>query len=174
MMLEPPRDGTIEDESGAEPLEFAVFFREEYRKLFHALILACGDRAEAEDIAQDAFVTVFDRWDRVGAMSSPGGYLYAVAFNERRRRARRAALWRRHRQQVELADDASVAAIARADIQRALQQLTREQRDALVLVEFVGLTSEEAAEVLGVAAPAIRSRVHRARLYLREEWSDDA
>jgi RNA polymerase sigma-70 factor (ECF subfamily) len=173
-MLERPNAGTTEAESGAEPLEFAVFFRDEYRKLFHALVLTCGDRGEAEDIAQDAFVTVFDRWDRVGAMSSPGGYVFTVAFNEHRRRGRRAVRWRRHHQQVELADDASVAAVARADVQRALQQLTREQRDALVLVELVGLTSDEAAKILGVDASAVRARVHRARLKLREEWSYDA
>ena len=51
-----------------------------------------GDRFEAEEIAQEAFLRVFERWDRVSRMDEPAGYLFQVAMNVFRTRRRRASL----------------------------------------------------------------------------------
>ena len=51
-----------------------------------------GNRAEAEELMQDAFLSVWERWDRVSGMDDPIGYLYRTAMNLFRKRYRRAML----------------------------------------------------------------------------------
>jgi len=58
--------------------------------------------------------------------------------------------------------------IARDRILRALAALPEGERDALVLVSYLGLTGEEAGEALGIKPASVRSRVHRARTSLLE------
>jgi RNA polymerase sigma-70 factor (ECF subfamily) len=69
--------------------------------------------------------------------------------------------------------DASEAAIARADVLRALGAVSREQREVLVLVDFLDLSAGEVAAVLGIDPDAVRARVHRGRARMREELSED-
>ena len=69
---------------------FEDFFRDTHVALFRALTLVTGNRQEAEDVMQVAFMRVFERWDRVSAMENPEGFLYRVAMNEFRSRYRRA------------------------------------------------------------------------------------
>jgi RNA polymerase sigma-70 factor (ECF subfamily) len=57
------------------------FFRAEHTTLFRALCLVTRDRPEAEEIMQDAFLRVWERWDRISSMDDPREYLYRVAMN---------------------------------------------------------------------------------------------
>src|SRR2546427_3349094 len=68
---------------------FDRFFAEEYQRLARALFIVVGDPVEAEDLAQEAMVRVFERWDRVADLESPTGYLYRTALNLHRSRSRR-------------------------------------------------------------------------------------
>ena len=130
--------------------DFGAFFHLHFEKVFRALLLMSGDRNEAEDVAQEAFVKVFERWDRVAAMDDPTGYLYRTALNERRSRLRRTLRWRRRSLSLRDHPDAtSASAIARADVFRALGRLTDDQRAVVVLVEYVGMEPVEAAPLLG-------------------------
>ena len=71
---------------------FEEFYRATSRPLFTALCLVTGDRQEAEEIAQDAFVRVFERWGHVRVLEDPTGYLFRVSMNVFRSRYRRASL----------------------------------------------------------------------------------
>ena len=71
---------------------FEVFFAATNQRLFTALWLVTGDRHEAEEIAQDAFLRVLERWERVGWLDDPESYLFRTAMNVFRNRYRRAAL----------------------------------------------------------------------------------
>src|SRR3990170_1838135 len=62
----------------------ADLFRDEHARLLRALYLVTGNRQEAEEVMQDAFLAVWERWDRVGAMDEPTGYLYRTAMNRHR------------------------------------------------------------------------------------------
>jgi len=75
-----------------EPLTFEEFFEREARTLFRRLCAITGDGAEAEEIMQDAFVALLERWDRVSSLDDPTGYLYRTAMNVFRKRLRRASL----------------------------------------------------------------------------------
>src|SRR5438093_1342548 len=61
-------------------------------RLFRALYLMTGNRHEAEEVMQDAFLAVWERWDRVAMMDDPTGYLFRTALNVWRKRLRRASL----------------------------------------------------------------------------------
>ena len=153
------------------PLSFDAFFGESYSRLARALYLLVHDRAEAEDLAQEAFARVYERWDQVGAMESPTGYLFRVGLNLHRKRLRRLAVAAKHvvRGDDHVPDPAEAIADHRGVLD-GLATLPDGQRAAVVLVDFLGLDSAEAGEVLGIEAVSVRARVHRARAALRTCW----
>ena len=73
-----------------EPPAFESFFEEQKERLLRILSAITGSRAEAEDLAQEAFTKVFERWDTVAAMADPAGYLHRTAMNLFRNQYRRA------------------------------------------------------------------------------------
>jgi RNA polymerase sigma-70 factor (ECF subfamily) len=60
--------------------------------VFGALCLVTGNRQEAEEIAQDAFLKLWERWDRVARLDDPTGFLFRTAMNLFRNRVRRAGV----------------------------------------------------------------------------------
>ena len=76
----------------AQALVFEDFFEDTHARLFAALCLVTGDRHEAEEIMQDAYLRVWERWDRVAAMEEPAGFLFRTAMNLFRKRYRRTML----------------------------------------------------------------------------------
>jgi DNA-directed RNA polymerase specialized sigma24 family protein len=58
---------------------FEEFYEAHHRRLFVSLCLVTGDRQEAEEVMQEAFVRVWERWDKVGRLDAPTGYLYRAA-----------------------------------------------------------------------------------------------
>jgi RNA polymerase sigma-70 factor (ECF subfamily) len=167
------RMGTLALVMEASETDFDEFFRREYARLLSTMFLACGDRAEAEDLAQAAMVRALERWETVSSAASPAAYVYRIAFNANRSRMRRiAAALRRRSHQTEYRDPAEVA-VQRADTLRALRSLSTADREAVLLVEWLQMSSEEAAAVLGIAASAVRGRLHRARAALRTLLGDD-
>ena len=161
------KKGTITETGAGERLapSFEDFFRSEYGRLASTLQLLTGDAGEAEDDAQEALSRVFERWDRVRNMDSSTGYVYRTALNLYRKRLRR-------REKGAPADpatgsDPTLIAETRIAIRQALVALSTEQREALVLVEWVGLDASEAGAVLGISPESVRARIHRARSALR-------
>jgi len=154
------------DAMEAEQPDFADFFRAEYQTLLRAMYLISGNREEAQELAQDTFVKACERWDRVRGMDNPAGYLYRTAVNTRRSVARRLRLAAQRVLSLRPPD-----VIAQSDdrdqIRRALALLPVSQREAIVLVEWLGLTDAEAGRVLGVSAGAVRVRISRAKSSLR-------
>ena len=74
------------------PASFEEFFEAERARLFGALSVMTGNRHEAEEVMQDAFLRLWERWERVSAMDEPVGFLYRTALNLYRKRLRRAAV----------------------------------------------------------------------------------
>jgi RNA polymerase sigma factor (sigma-70 family) len=146
---------------------FEDFFRAEHARLLRAMFLVTGNEGEAEELMQEAFLKVWERWNRVSGLEDPTGYLYRTAMNAFRSRYRRAA--RAARRVVGLAPPADPfeAADERDLVARALAKLSRRQRAALVLTEVLGYGSEEAGRVLGVKAVTARVLASQARAALR-------
>jgi RNA polymerase sigma-70 factor (sigma-E family) len=155
--------------AGVEAPTFEGFFHQHHEPLLRVLYLATGDRHEAEDLAQEAFVRMFERWDRVRRLEDPRGYLYRAALNLRRSRIRRLAVAGKRLvggRPETTADPADVAG-ERDELRRALATLPDGQREALVLCEWLEMTDAEAGGVLGISTGAVRVRVSRARANLR-------
>ena len=169
-MIEPTRlDEMPAADVGAD---FENFFRAEYDRLFQALFLLTGDTHEADDVAQDAFLRVFERWDRVSKMESPAGYVYRTALNAYRSRLRKLAVRARRVFRTVPSEDISGSIVAGEDVRRALAGLPSTQREAIVLVEWLGLPSEEAGGVLGIDAASVRGRIHRGWASMRRSLGD--
>jgi RNA polymerase sigma factor (sigma-70 family) len=159
-----------------EPAEagFAAFFDAEHERLLRAMYLVTGDRAEADDIAQEAFVKILERWDTVRLMDSPTGYLYRTAMNSFRSGYRRSIMAIRRLALVPLGrrnpfEDVEIA----ADVRRALTSLTPRQRAAIVLTELLGYPSEDAGSLLGIQPSTVRALTTQARARMRAEMGGD-
>lgn len=147
--------------------DFREFFEAEYRRLARALLLVAGDPLEADELAQEALVRVFERWEQVRVMDSPVGYLYRTALNLNRSRLRRLASRARHALSLSPESDPLAGVEVRDELRRHLAALPRGQREALVLVEWLGMNAEQASETLGIHASTVRVQLSRARRALR-------
>lgn len=152
-----------------EQARFEDFFGSEHARLFGALCLVTGDRHEAEEIMQDAFLRLWERWERVCGLDDPSAYLFRTAMNVFRNRYRRAALGLRKTLSLAPNDDAFSTVEDRDAVVRALRGLAPDQRAAVVLTGYVGLTSEEAGKMLGMRAGTVRTLATRARAAIREK-----
>ena len=123
-------------------------------------------RSSAEDAVSDTFLIAWRKLDQLPA--DPRGWLIVTAHNvirnQYRTQARSVALETRLQQITRIAaDPAHVTAERRADLLTALKALTDDEREAVMLVSWDGLTGSEAARALECSPGALRVRVHRAR-----------
>jgi RNA polymerase sigma-70 factor (ECF subfamily) len=146
---------------------FDTFFQEEHERLFKALFFVTGQRQDAEELMQDAFLRLWERWDRIDTIDDPTAYLFRVALNGFRMRRRRAATAIRRTLPVREEPDVFVEAEMRADVRQLLLGLTPRQRAALLLVDLLGYPSEQAARILGVRASTVRALATHGRRALR-------
>jgi RNA polymerase sigma-70 factor (ECF subfamily) len=152
---------------------FEAFFERTNGDLFAALWLITRNRHEAEELAQDAFLRLWERWDRVAAMDDPEGYLYRTAMNAFRSRARRASLALRRIGRPSPTDDALAGVERREMLVQALASLTPRERAAVVLTDVLGYSSEEAGRWLRIKPVTVRVLASRGRGRLRQEAIDD-
>ncbi len=141
--------------------------------MYRVALRMLGSRADAEDATQEAFVLAWQKLTRFREESAVSTWLYRIVIN-RCLTARGS-----YRSWEELAepmldtggDPAEVA--ERRDrwhaVSEAVGALPREQRAALVLREFEGLSYAEIAQVLGITVAAVKGRIHRARLGVVQE-----
>ena len=151
---------------------FEEFFRAEHAGLFRALCLVTGSRQEAEDVMQEAFMKVYERWDRVAPMEHSQGFLYRVAMNGFRSRYRSASRALRRKATLARYDDAFATVEDRDVVIRALRTLIPQQRAAVVLTSLLDYSSEEAGRMLGMKAATVRALSTRARASIRQTMED--
>jgi RNA polymerase sigma factor (sigma-70 family) len=158
-------------------------FRQLYAEHFDALLAYAVRRVdqphEAADVVADVFVVA---WRRVGGLP-PGDearlWLYGVArkvvFNQRRGRQRRDRLGVRLRHELGVAVEPDPAGTVAGGIavRAALSRLGELDREVLTLTAWEGLEPREIAEVLGVSAQTVRTRLSRARARLRDMVGND-
>jgi len=153
---------------------FEEFYEANFRRVFTALCLVTRNRHEAEEVTQEAFLRVLERWDRVGAFEDPTGYVYRAAVNVFRSRYRRAALALRRALSLAPDTDELAAVDTHDEVLRLLQTLTPPQRAAVVLTALLDFSPEDAAKMLGVKASSVRSLTTRARAHMKRKVVDTA
>ncbi len=146
----------------------------------------CGNPTDAEDLVQEVFLNAQKGWDGFRGDSDPKTWLYTIAARacQRMQRKRAGEPRRMASLDVELpfgepliaalvseqdgVVQAQVRREARERIERAIAELPEEFRVPLVLKEIVGFSVPQVAGMLGLEEGTVKSRVHRARLKLRE------
>jgi RNA polymerase sigma factor (sigma-70 family) len=133
-----------------------------------------GDRHDAEELMQDAFLKLWERWDRVSRIEDPQAYLFRAALNGFRMRRRRAATALRKLAPLKEDTDPFRESEVRADVRRMLLGLSPRQRAALVLTDLLGYSSDEAARILRVRPSTVRALASQGRRALRAKANNDA
>jgi RNA polymerase sigma factor (sigma-70 family) len=157
----------------AASLDFEDFFRAEYPGLVRAFYLLTADRGEAEEMAQETMARAYERWEQVGSMESPAGYVYRIGVNLNRQRLRHLAVRARRLLAMTDRSDLEQPPDIRAEIVDAIASLSKRQREAFMLVEWLGMNADEAGRCLSITPASVRSRVHRARAVLRHRLGDE-
>ncbi len=158
---------------------FADLVRQFERRVRALLGRLLDDERDVEEAAQDTFVQAWRSLDRFRGDSQPFTWLYRIAVNE--------ALQRNRRKKLDLRplDDAagvdalvagstpSVHTVAegrelQSFLAAQLRALPFDYRAPIVLRDIEGWSNQEVATALGVSLPAAKSRIHRARMQLRE------
>ena len=151
-----------------------------------------GNAEDAEEVVQDVFWTVVRKIDTFRGESAFGSWLYRIVANAayqkvRGRQSRRAEvslddvlpLFDERGQHVapmadwsSRVDDHAVQIDLRMALTSAIDKLPADYRTAVLLRDVEGLSHLQIAEVLSLSVPTVKSRVHRARLFLRKELGD--
>jgi RNA polymerase sigma-70 factor (ECF subfamily) len=169
------------DEAAANAAFAQLMCRYEER-LFNTVFRLMGNQQDAEDVVQETFVNAYQSLASFKGDSQFFTWLYRIAYNTAvsHKRKQKAAVsieaGRNGEAGIEPADRSEYnqpgSAMSRAEeerrIQRALNQLSPEHRLVLVLKEMEEMKYEEIAVILQVPVGTVRSRLHRARLELRE------
>lgn len=163
--------------------------REYEHRVFTIAFRMLGNRQEAEDVAQDVFVSLIRSIHSFRGESQFSTWLFRVAVNHvknhvkylRRRRQQLKVAWDAHEGwEPQAADDGHFPTVGRIDrpdqetsarelaakALSALGEIEDEFREALVLREIEGLSYDQIAEITGVPEGTVKSRIHRARAAL--------
>ena len=135
-----------------------------------------------EDVAQDAFLFAYRAFDRFRGQSRVTTWLYRITVNAALMRLRKTKLARSLTQtgldDMEIVDWAAspekdaINSELRDKLQEGINQLEPDLRTAVVLRDVNGLSNAEVAEIVDITVPAVKSRLHRARVLLRKYLSD--
>jgi RNA polymerase sigma-70 factor (ECF subfamily) len=160
-------------------------------RVYRLALRITGSREDAEEVAQDALWTAGRKIHTFKGDSAFGSWLYRITANaaymklrSRKARAQEIALddvlptldeagvhfepmddW------TQRVDEQAVRGELRQVLEHAIDDLPPDYRTVLVLHDVEGLPNPEIAETLGLSLPAVKSRIHRSRLFLRERLS---
>jgi RNA polymerase sigma-70 factor (ECF subfamily) len=161
-------------------------------KVFNLVLRMVGSRAEAEDIAQEVFVTVFKSIDSFRGESKFTTWLLRIAANHAKNRIKYLARRSTDKNGLDGATEASLADQGKAPVQahidapdaafeageietlmkEAIESLDEDHRILVVLRDIEELSYEEICEITGLPEGTVKSRLHRARLALKDHLGD--
>lgn len=173
--------------AAGEDEAFAALVRRHKENLYRLLRRYTGDPEDAYEAAHEAFIAAWAALGRYDARRPFGSWLRTIAINKARDRGRRALVRRvlfgtKPLEESEAMETPDPAALAEEDIaarqrrqklDRAIATLPPQLKEPLLLTAFDGLSQQETAEILGVSAKTVETRVYRARKLLAERLDAD-
>jgi RNA polymerase sigma-70 factor (ECF subfamily) len=176
---------------GGDPAALEPLMERFASRVFRVANGICGSSADAEEVVQDVFLTVFRKAASFEGRAALGTWLYRIAVNTslNKRRGKRAEVEESleellptyvedgHRRGDRsfliadwsaLPDERLLSKEGREGIRAAVERLPEHYRAVLLLRDVEELSSEEVAEALGESVASVKSRLHRARMALRE------
>ncbi|MEU6380516.1 SigE family RNA polymerase sigma factor [Streptomyces sp. NPDC046909] len=154
--------GTVVDDAAS--VEFHAFFERHYAELSRLARLLTGESDAADDLAADALLALWNRWDRVRAADHPAAYARGVVANLARTRIRSAVRERRRialfwSQREEKTENPDIAGVV--DVQEALRRLPFRKRACVVLRHAFDLSEKDTALALGVSVGTVKSQTSK-------------
>jgi RNA polymerase sigma-70 factor, ECF subfamily len=188
MSDEPDETRFIERLRARDERAFNELVRMYEHRIFGLLLRLIGRRDEAEDLAQEVFVQVFKAIGGFRGEAKLSTWIFRIAMNLSKNRTKYLARRRTDSQdQLEGFDEipfhrakaSNMAVIARPDelvsgieleaiVERSIAELDPEFREVLILRDVEDLSYEEIGEITGLADGTVKSRIHRARLQLKQ------
>jgi RNA polymerase sigma-70 factor, ECF subfamily len=154
---------------------FEELVRRHRPSVYRVALRILGSSADAQDTVQETFIRAWRALPHFRHDSTIGTWLYRIATRRALHRiAARRATEMLDEVELEAGPDPADSAERRERLRavtRAIANLPPEQRAALVLREFEGLSYQEVADILGAGLPAIKTRIHRARLTVIQQTS---
>ncbi len=171
-----------------DPLAFAQLVEENYGQVYNLALRMLGDPQEAEDVLQETFLSAYKALPSFEGRSSLSTWLYRIASNASLMRLRRKqpdtisvdepltldagnSLPRQLVDWSNLPEEELLSSESRQAMDEAVSELPEPLRIVFVLRDLQGLSTAETGEVLGLSEGAVKTRLHRARLWLRERLS---
>ncbi|CAL9431585.1 RNA polymerase sigma-E factor [Streptomyces sp. enrichment culture] len=160
--------GTVVDDAASA--EFHAFFERHYAELSRLARLLTGEPDTADDLAADALLALWHRWDRVRAADHPAAYARGVVANLARTRIRSAVRERRRialfwSPREERTENPDVPGVV--DVQEALRRLPFRKRACVVLRHAFDLSEKDTALALGISVGTVKSQTSKAMAELQ-------
>ena len=161
--------GTVVDDAAS--VEFHAFFERHYAELSRLAHLLTGEADAADDLAADALLALWHRWDRVRAADHPAAYARGVVANLARTRIRSAVRERRRislfwSQREDKTENPDIAGVV--DVQEALRKLPFRKRACVVLRHAFDLSEKDTALALGVSVGTVKSQTSKGMAELQK------
>ncbi|MEU5341705.1 MULTISPECIES: SigE family RNA polymerase sigma factor [unclassified Streptomyces] len=154
--------GTVVDDAAS--VEFHAFFERHYTELARLAHLLTGESDAADDLAADALLALWHRWDRVRAADHPVAYARGVVANLARSRIRSAVRERRRitlfwSQREDKTENPDIPGMV--DVQEALRRLPFRKRACVVLRHSFDLSEKDTALALGISVGTVKSQTSK-------------
>jgi RNA polymerase sigma-70 factor (sigma-E family) len=142
-----------------------VLYATSWFQLVRLATLLTRDASVAEELVQDAFVSLHRRWDSLADPAAAHGYLRTTVINNARSTLRHRGVEERHRQpgppEPAGPEERAVQSTEDARVLSALRTLSRRQQEVLVLRYYADLSEQDIAHTLGLTNGAVKSHAHR-------------
>lgn len=164
-MDDPPGEESRPAPSTPDESHFTAFYRREHEPQVRRAALILGSGEAAHDVVHDAMTSMYKRWSTIEA---PGAYLNRAVLNGCRAVGRTQVADRRMQQRLRPVDDSTSHDDVLFDV---LARLPFNQRAAVVMRYFAGMTEHEIAEALDARPGSVGAWIHRALATMRKELS---
>lgn len=184
----PGGDSFLKRLQGGDPLAFAQFVEENQSQVYNLALRMLSDPHEAEDVLQETFLNAYKALPDFEGRSSLSTWLYRIASNASLMRLRKKrpdtisvdepvildagdSVPRQLVDWSNLPEEELLSNESRQMMDEAISELPESLRIVFILRDLEGLSTAETGDVLGLSEGAVKTRLHRARLWLRERMS---
>jgi RNA polymerase sigma-70 factor (ECF subfamily) len=182
------RDAFLRKLQAGDPVAFAQFVEENQRTIYNLALRMLNEPQEAEDVLQETFLSAYKALPKFEGRSSLSTWLYRIASNASLMRLRKKQpdqvsvdepltsdtgdnIPRQFVDWSSAPEDELLNSESRRVMDEAVAELPQSLRIVFVLRDIEGLSTAETGEVLALSESAVKTRLHRARLQLRERLS---